>query len=83
METFIAIIVGILLSVVLYGLTLLISKDRMISIMISALSPVIVLLMTLILIDFSLVDLNVVFTGTIIGILFNGLLNLLLKNKFA
>lgn len=83
METFIPILVGVVFSVILYGLTLLISRDRMISIMISALAPVIVLLTSLILVDFALVDLNVVFSGAIIGILVNGIINFILKNKFA
>lgn len=83
METVIPIIVGVVFSVILYGLTLLISRDRMISIMISALAPVIVLLMSLILVDFSLVNLNVVFSGAIIGIFVNGVINFILKNKFA
>ncbi len=83
METVIPIIVGVVFSVILYGLTLLISRDRMISIMISALAPVIVLLMSLILVEFALVNLNVVFSGAIIGIFVNGVINFILKNKFA
>ncbi|HLR60444.1 MAG TPA: hypothetical protein VK094_08245 [Pseudogracilibacillus sp.] len=83
METFIPIIVGVIVSVIFYGLSLLISRDRMISIMISALSPVIVLVMSLVLVDFSLVDLNVVFSGTVIGIIVNGLISFVLKNKIA
>ena len=83
METFIPIIVGVIVSVIFYGLSLLISRDRMISIMISALAPVIVLVMSLVLVDFSLVDLNVVFSGTVIGIIVNGLISFVLKNKIA
>ncbi|HLQ82765.1 MAG TPA: hypothetical protein VK121_02815 [Pseudogracilibacillus sp.] len=83
METFIPILIGILLSVVLYSLALLISRDRTISIMISALLPVIVFVMSLVFIDFTLINLNVVFSGTIIGIFINGLISFILKNKLA
>lgn len=83
METFIPVVVGIIVSVIFYGLSLLISRDRMISIMISALAPVIVLVMSLVLVEFSLVDLNVVFSGTVIGIIVNGLISFVLKNKIA
>ena len=83
MQTLVPIIVGVLLSISFYSLTLLISRDRMISIMISALLPVIVFLINLIFVDFTLINLNVVFSGTIIGILVNGLISIMLKNKFA
>ncbi len=83
MQTLVPIIVGVLLSVGFYSITLLISRDRMISIMISALLPVIVFIINLIFVDFTLINLNVVFSGTIIGILVNGLISILLKNKFA
>lgn len=83
MQTLMPIIVGVLLSVSFFSLALLISRDRMISIMISALTPVLVFLINLIFVEFTLIDLNVVFSGTIIGILINGLLSFLLKNKFA
>lgn len=83
MQTLVPIIIGVLLSVGFYSLTLLISRDRMISIMISALLPVIIFLINLIFVDFTLINLNVVFSGTIIGILVNGLISILLKNKFA
>ena len=83
METFITVIVGVIFSVILYGLSLIISRDWMISMMISALAPVIALVMSLVLVDFSLIDLNVVFSGTVIGIIVNGLISFGLKNKFT
>lgn len=83
MQTLLPIFVGVLLSIIFFSITLLISRDRMISIMISALLPVIVFLMNLIFVNFTLLNLSVVFSGTIIGILVNGLISFLLKNKFA
>lgn len=83
METLIPLLVGVLLSVFFYGVTLMFTRDRMISIMISALLPVIVFVMNLIFIDFTAINLNITFSGTIIGILINGVLSFFLKNKFA
>src|SRR5699024_10308469 len=60
------------LSSVLYGITLLLTRVRIISMMISALTPVILFVMSLVMVNFDLVNLNIVFSGTIIGIIVNG-----------
>jgi len=81
--TIIPLIIGIILSVIFYGITLLLTRVRIISMMISALTPVILFVMSLVMVNFDLVNLNIVFSGTIIGIIINGVISFMLKNKFA
>src|SRR5690625_7077627 len=69
MTTIIPLIIGIILSVIFYGITLLLTRVRIISMMISALTPVILFVMSLVMVNFDLVNLNIVFSGTIIGII--------------
>ena len=83
MTTIIPLIIGIILSVIFYGITLLLTRVRIISMMISALTPVILFVMSLVMVNFDLVNLNIVFSGTIIGIIVNGIISFMLKNKFA
>lgn len=83
MTTIIPLVIGIILSVVFYGITLLLTRVRIISMMISALTPVILFVMSLVMVNFDLVNLNIVFSGTIIGIVVNGVISFMLKNKFA
>src|SRR5699024_203635 len=79
----IPLVIGIILSVIFYGITLLLTRVRIISMMISALTPVILFVMSLVMVNFDLVNLNIVFSGTIIGIIVNGVISFMLKNKFA
>src|SRR5690625_413591 len=81
--TIIPLIIGIILSVIFYGITLLLTRVRIISMMISALTPVILFVMSLVMVNFDLVNLNIVFSGTIICIIINGVISFMLKNKFA
>src|SRR5690625_2575010 len=81
--TIMPLISGMILSVIFYGITLLVTRVRIISIMISALTPVSLFVMSLVMVNFDLVNLNNVFSGTIIGIIINGVISFMLKNKFA